>query len=42
MARENCGPNCLFTTNGYYVGSSLFVRMLPYFEQQTMAECVEL
>ena len=37
MARENCGPNCLYTPNGYYVGSSVFVRMLPYFEQQTLA-----
>jgi prepilin-type N-terminal cleavage/methylation domain-containing protein/prepilin-type processing-associated H-X9-DG protein len=37
MARENCGPNCAFSPNGYYVGSSLFVRMLPYFEQQTLA-----
>ena len=37
MARENCGPNCLFSPNGYYVGSSLFVRMLPYLEQQPLA-----
>ena len=37
MARENCGPNCLFSPNGYYVGSSLFVRMLPYLEQQVLA-----
>ena len=37
MARENCGANCLFTPNGYYVGSSIFVRLLPYFEQQAMA-----
>lgn len=37
MARENCGPNCSFSPNGYYVGSSLFVRMLPYFEQQVLA-----
>ena len=37
MARENCGPNCLFSPNGYYVGSSLFVRMLPYIEQQPLA-----
>ena len=37
MARENCGPNCLFTPNGYYVGNSIFVRMLPYFEQQNLA-----
>ena len=37
MARENCGPNCLFAPNRYYVGSSLFVRMLPYIEQQVLA-----
>jgi len=37
MARENCGPNCVFTPNGYYVGSSLFIRMLPYLEQQVLA-----
>ncbi len=37
MARENCGANCLFSPNGYYVGSSIFVRLLPYFEQQVMA-----
>src|SRR5208282_1251648 len=37
MARENCGPNCSFSPNGYFVGSSLFVRMLPYIEQQVMA-----
>ncbi len=23
MARENCGPNCSFSPNGYFVGSSL-------------------
>ena len=37
MARENCGPNCLFSPNGYYVGSSIFVRLLPFFEQQVLA-----
>ncbi len=37
MARENCGANCLFSPGGYYVGSSLFVRMLSYLEQQPMA-----
>jgi prepilin-type N-terminal cleavage/methylation domain-containing protein/prepilin-type processing-associated H-X9-DG protein len=37
MARENTGPNCLYGPYGYYIGSSVFVRMLPYFEQQTMA-----
>src|SRR5262245_11188868 len=37
MARENCGPNCLFSPNGYYIGSSIFVRLLPYFEQQVLA-----
>ena len=28
MARENTGPNS-FNPNGYYVGSSIFVRLLP-------------
>ncbi|MGP0066447.1 MAG: DUF1559 domain-containing protein [Isosphaeraceae bacterium] len=37
MARENCGPNCSYSPNGYYIGSSLFVRMLPYLEQQPLA-----
>jgi prepilin-type N-terminal cleavage/methylation domain-containing protein/prepilin-type processing-associated H-X9-DG protein len=37
MARENCGPNCAFFPNGYFVGSSIFVRMLPYLEQQALA-----
>jgi prepilin-type N-terminal cleavage/methylation domain-containing protein/prepilin-type processing-associated H-X9-DG protein len=37
MARENCGPNCLFSPNGYFVGSSLFVRILPQVEQQPLA-----
>jgi prepilin-type N-terminal cleavage/methylation domain-containing protein/prepilin-type processing-associated H-X9-DG protein len=37
MARENCGPNCLFSPNGYYVGSSIYVRLLPFFEQQVLA-----
>jgi prepilin-type N-terminal cleavage/methylation domain-containing protein/prepilin-type processing-associated H-X9-DG protein len=37
MARENCGPNCLFSPNGYFVGSSILVRLLPYFEQQVLA-----
>jgi prepilin-type processing-associated H-X9-DG protein len=37
MARENCGPNCVFYPYGYYVGSSLFVRLLPYVEQQALA-----
>ena len=36
MARENTGPNS-FSPNGYYVGSSLFVRLLPYLEQQVLA-----
>ena len=38
-ARENVGPNGLggsFPYN-YFIGSSLFVRMLPYFEQGTLA-----
>jgi prepilin-type N-terminal cleavage/methylation domain-containing protein/prepilin-type processing-associated H-X9-DG protein len=37
MARENCGPNCLFSPNGYFIGSSIFVRLLAYFEQQVLA-----
>ena len=36
IARENTGPNS-FSPNGYYPGSSLFVRMLPYLEQQVLA-----
>jgi prepilin-type N-terminal cleavage/methylation domain-containing protein/prepilin-type processing-associated H-X9-DG protein len=36
IARENTGPNS-FSPNGYYPGSSLVVRMLPYFEQQALA-----
>jgi prepilin-type processing-associated H-X9-DG protein len=36
MARENTGPNS-FVPNGYFVGSSLFVRLLPYLEQQVLA-----
>ena len=26
MARENCGRNCTFSPNGYFIGSSIFVR----------------
>jgi prepilin-type N-terminal cleavage/methylation domain-containing protein/prepilin-type processing-associated H-X9-DG protein len=36
MARENTGPKS-FSPNGYFVGSSLFVRMLPQIEQQALA-----
>jgi prepilin-type N-terminal cleavage/methylation domain-containing protein/prepilin-type processing-associated H-X9-DG protein len=36
-ARENCGAGCTVTPNGYFIGSSLFVRMLPYIEQTTLA-----
>jgi prepilin-type processing-associated H-X9-DG protein len=36
MARENTGPNS-FNPGGYYVGSSLFVRLLPYLEQKPLA-----
>jgi prepilin-type N-terminal cleavage/methylation domain-containing protein/prepilin-type processing-associated H-X9-DG protein len=36
MARENTGPNS-FNPYGYYVGSSIFVRLLPYLEQQVLA-----
>ncbi len=37
MARENCGANCYYGPNSYFVGSSLFVRMLSYLEQQPLA-----
>jgi prepilin-type N-terminal cleavage/methylation domain-containing protein/prepilin-type processing-associated H-X9-DG protein len=37
MARENTGPNSFGGPYTYYVGSSLFVRLLPYFEQQVLA-----
>ncbi len=36
MARENTGANS-FSPNGYYIGSSVFVRLLPYLEQQVLA-----
>ena len=36
MARENTGPNS-FNPNGYYVGGSVFLRMLTYLEQQPLA-----
>ena len=36
IARENTGPNS-FSPNGYYLGSSLFVRLLPQLEQQPLA-----
>jgi prepilin-type N-terminal cleavage/methylation domain-containing protein/prepilin-type processing-associated H-X9-DG protein len=37
--RENVGPNGLGGSYpfGYFIGSSMFVRMLPYFEQGTLA-----
>src|SRR5881409_3977933 len=35
MARENTGPNS-FSPSGYFVGSSVFVRMLPFVEQQPL------
>src|SRR5262249_10513500 len=37
QARENSGPNSFFQPYTYFIGSSLFVRMLPYFEQGTLA-----
>ena len=40
MARENCGPNCLFSPNGYYVGSSLFVRLLPLPRAAGAGQCL--
>ena len=36
QARENVGANGIIP-NGYFIGSSMFVRMLPFFEQQTLA-----
>jgi prepilin-type N-terminal cleavage/methylation domain-containing protein/prepilin-type processing-associated H-X9-DG protein len=36
IARENTGPNS-FSPYGYYPGSSLFVRLLPQLEQQSLA-----
>ena len=36
-ARENCGAGCTVTPNGYFIGSSMFVRLLPFFEQTTLA-----
>lgn len=36
MARENTGPRS-FNPNGYYIGSSLFVRLLPFLEQKPLA-----
>ncbi|MGO8897574.1 MAG: DUF1559 domain-containing protein [Isosphaeraceae bacterium] len=41
MARENIGPNAWaaygYQPYQYYVGSSIFVRLLPYLEQQVLA-----
>jgi len=37
MARENTGPNSFGGSYTYYVGSSIFVRLLPYLEQQVLA-----
>jgi prepilin-type N-terminal cleavage/methylation domain-containing protein/prepilin-type processing-associated H-X9-DG protein len=39
QARENSGPNGLggSSPNYYFIGSSIFVRLLPYFEQTTLA-----
>ena len=36
MARENTGPNS-FSPYGYYVGGSVFLRMLTFLEQQPLA-----
>jgi prepilin-type N-terminal cleavage/methylation domain-containing protein/prepilin-type processing-associated H-X9-DG protein len=33
QARENSGPNGVYGANWYFVGSSLFVRLLPFLEQ---------
>jgi prepilin-type N-terminal cleavage/methylation domain-containing protein/prepilin-type processing-associated H-X9-DG protein len=37
QARENSGPNGVYGANYYFIGSSLFVRMLPYLEQGNVA-----
>jgi prepilin-type N-terminal cleavage/methylation domain-containing protein/prepilin-type processing-associated H-X9-DG protein len=37
IALENTGPNSLLGPYNYYPGSSIFVRMLPYLEQQPLA-----
>ncbi len=37
MARENTGPNSFGGPYSYYVGSSIFVRLLPYLEQQVLS-----
>ncbi len=39
QCRENIGPQWLGRDlrNGYFIGSSMFVRMLPYIEQGTLA-----
>jgi prepilin-type N-terminal cleavage/methylation domain-containing protein/prepilin-type processing-associated H-X9-DG protein len=39
QARENCGVNCIGGAYAYdyFVGSGIFVRLLPYFEQGTLA-----
>ena len=34
--RENTGPNSFDAPNTYFVGSSIFVRLLPFMEQQTL------
>ena len=37
MALENLGPNSILGPYTYDVGSSIFVRLLPYLEQQVLA-----
>jgi prepilin-type N-terminal cleavage/methylation domain-containing protein/prepilin-type processing-associated H-X9-DG protein len=37
QARENSGPNSQYGAYYYFVGSSVFVRLLPFFEQTQMA-----
>jgi prepilin-type N-terminal cleavage/methylation domain-containing protein/prepilin-type processing-associated H-X9-DG protein len=37
QCRENTGPNSFYQPNTYFIGSSVFVRMLPFFEQGTLA-----
>jgi prepilin-type N-terminal cleavage/methylation domain-containing protein/prepilin-type processing-associated H-X9-DG protein len=37
QARENSGPQSVYGANYYFVGSSVFVRLLPYLEQGNIA-----
>ena len=37
QCRENTGANSAYGAYGYYIGSSLFVRILPYIEQGNLS-----